>query len=257
MDEFKCYIGDLTADEVLADYNNSKDAINYPHALLAYYKFNNNWNDHSGNNLTISPYYSSFACDGADALSAGFYGNSILTVPQSPKLYPSTSKFYLSCWIRPSNVQGIKALAHSQNGDGYNQGWRMLLLDNTFNGRIVTSQGGADVYIGGIQANVWSHVGMSYDGASLKGYLNGNLVSSTPIGGYLLTGATANMRLGYSNGNNYYYFGVIDEFRFYDGNMSAQQILQDYRAIRTAIENPPPCPLRLFEHGITRRYDSK
>lgn len=251
MDEFKFYIGDLTAAEVLLDYNTTKDAVNYPHALLAYYKFNNNWNDNSGNNLTLSPYHSNFVCDGEDALSAGFYGAGILTVPQSPILYPSTGKFYTSCWIRPSNVQGIKALAHSQNGDGYNQGWRMLLIDNMFNGRIVTSQGGADVYIGGIPADQWSHVGMSYDGSTLKGYLNGNLVTSIPFGGYLLTGVTANMRLGYSNGNNYYYFGLMDEFRFYDGNLSVQQILLDYQATKTAIEHQPPCPMMVTAPDIT------
>lgn len=248
LDEFKYYNGDLTATEILQAYNEDINKFNYPRQLLAHYKFNANWNDASGNNLNASTNGTTFWCDGADAISASFNGSSLLNMPINNLLRLSTSKFYLSCWIKPAVVQGIQGIAHAQDADGYNTGWRLLLLDNTLNGRIVTNWGAVDVYCGGIQAGVWNQVALQYDGTALKVFLNGQLQASTPWGGYIhyASGPSQNMQIGFSNGNNYYFNGRMDEFRFYDGVITQQEVLEEYNATLASIGNPPPCPLRVM-----------
>jgi parallel beta-helix repeat protein len=248
MDEFKFYNGDLTQAEILQAYNEDKDQFAFPRQLLAYYKFNGSWNDASGNNLTATSNGVGFGCDGADAVSANFNGGSLLSLPINNMLRLSTSKFYLSCWIKPTVVQGIQGISRSQDADGYNTGWRLLLLDNTLNGRIVTNWGAVDVYCGGIQAGAWNHVALMYDGTALKVFLNGQLQASTATGGYIhyASGPSQNMLIGYSNGNNYYFNGRIDEYRFYNGVVSQQEVLAEYNTTRASIDNQPPCPLRIM-----------
>ncbi|WEK36373.1 MAG: T9SS type A sorting domain-containing protein [Candidatus Pseudobacter hemicellulosilyticus] len=262
LDEFKFYNGDLNAAEILQAYNDDRLKFEAPRQLLAHYAFNANWNDASGNNLHITNSGASFVCDGADALSANFNGSSLLTMPLNNSLKTSTSKFYLSCWIKPNVVQGVQAITHAQDADGYNNGWRLLLLDATLNGRVVTSWGAADVYCSGVQAGVWNHVALTYDGLSLKVFLNGLLQASTPWGGYLIyaNGASQNMRIGYSNGNNYYFNGRMDEFRFYNGNITQEEVLDEYNTTLAKINNPPACPLQVtVQHSTAAkagRFDS-
>ncbi len=243
IDEFRFYNGDMNADEILQEYNNSKDLVNSPRTLLASYKFNGSWADNSGNNLTLINSGAGFVCDGEDAVSVALNGAALLSLPTATLLRPSTSQFTVSCWIKPSVVTGIQGIARSQDGDGWSTGWRILLLDNTLNARVITTQGPVDIYCGGIQAGVWNQVVVTYDGGALKGYVNGVLQGSTALGGYIQYGASANMLIGYSNGSNYYFNGHIDEFRFYNGTVLADEILQDYTSSNLLINNPPVCPL--------------
>jgi parallel beta-helix repeat protein len=246
MDEFKFYDGSLNDDEILSDYNSNYQAVNAPQPeTRAYYSFNNNWLDNSGNGLTATSNGVGFVCNGANSISANFNGSSYLTLPSSPLLNPFSSTLTVSCWIKPATVSGIKGIAQAQNSDGYNYGWRMLLLDGTLNARVVTNQGGVDVYAGGIQADVWNHVVMTYDGLSLKAYVNGVLQGNSPWGGYIIyypTTSTA-MQIGLCNGNNYYFNGYMDEFKFIDGPLSATQIQQDYNTTYPVINATPDCSL--------------
>jgi parallel beta-helix repeat protein len=242
LDEFKFYDGWLTDAEVLADYNADYPAVNAPPPQVRLsYAFNNSWADGSGNGLTAATHGVGFVCNGANSSSASFNGSSYLTLPSSSFLTPYSNNFTVSCWIKPATVTGIKAIAQAQNSDGYNNGWRMLLLDGTFNGRVYTNQGPKEVYAGGIQAGVWNYVTMTYDGTALKAYVNGVLQNSVPWGGYITYGTARQMEIGFCKGD-YYFNGYMDEFRFYDGAMSAGQIQQDYNTMYPIVNATPNCP---------------
>lgn len=244
LDEFKFYDGWLTDAEVLADYNANYQAVNAPPPQTRLsYSFNNSWADGSGNGLTAAPHGVGFVCNGANSSAANFNGSSYLTLPSSPLLTPYSNNLTVACWIKPSTVTGIKGIAQAQNSDGYNNGWRMLLLDGTLNGRVYTNIGPAEVYAGGIQAGVWNYVAMTYDGVALKAYVNGVLQSSTSWGGYIPYGTPQQMEIGFCNGNNYYFNGYMDEFRFYDGAMSAGQVQQEFNTMYPIINATPNCPL--------------
>ena len=256
VDEFKYYDGSLNDAEVLADYNANLQAVTAPQPeTRLYYPFNNSWNDNSGNGLTAASHGVGFICNGANSLSANFSGASYLTLPSSPLLNPFSDFFTVACWIKPTTVSGIKGIAQSQNGDGYNYGWRMLLLDGVFNSRVVTNQGAVEVYCPGVQAGVWNYVVMTYDGLSLKGYVNGVLQGSASWGGYINYNLASprQMQIGLCDGSNYYFKGYMDEFKFTDGALNSSQVQQEYNTTYPIINATPNCPAQAGSPVVSGR----
>ena len=255
LDEFKYYDGGLTDAEVLADYNANVSQVNNPQPELRLgYAFNNNWADYSGNGLTAATHSVGFVCNGEDSRSASFNGASYLTLPFNQLLDPFSSTLTVSCWIRPANLTGIKGIAQAQASDGYNNGWRILLLDGTLNGRVMGSNGPMEVYCGGIVANAWNHIVMTYDGLNAKLYVNGVFGASSPlVGGYIpyIVNSPPQMQIGLCNGSNYYYNGYMDEFRLYDGPMNATAIQQLYNTQYPLITATPNCPSSVEQGQVT------
>jgi hypothetical protein len=69
----------------------------------------------------------------------------------------------------------------------------------------------------------WTHVAVTYDGATIKGYANGTLVF-TASSSNLPGNATADILLGrVADGGNQFY-GLIDELQIYDGALTAAQV---------------------------------
>jgi|GEM_PF-1487668 parallel beta-helix repeat protein len=249
MDELKFYDGARNDNEILADYQTAYPLVtNPPPALRAYYSFQNNWGDNSGDNFTATPVSgATFVCAGDNSAAAYFNGGGDYAYLQqnaanSPWLDPQSSTLTVSCWIYPLTLTGIQGISHSMNGDGNTSGWRMLLNNGTFDARVVTNEGGVDVYCSGIQANTWNFVAMTYDGTAVNGYVNGALISSTPSGGYIPYNSNLPMRLGICNGSDYFMNGYMDEFKFYDGPRTATEIQQDYNATYPLIFADPNCP---------------
>jgi len=79
--------------------------------------------------------------------------------------------------------------------------------------------------------NTWSHLAATYDGATMRLYVNGVQVASAPQ-----TGPIAASSQALSIGSNW--AGQLDEVRIYNRAISASQILTD---MSTAV-NPPPAP---------------
>ncbi|MBO9563520.1 MAG: right-handed parallel beta-helix repeat-containing protein [Niastella sp.] len=206
--------------------------------LTAYYRFNNSWSDGTGNNLTgsaVGPYFQS-DCAG---ISARFTGatSQMVSIARSAGLRPSLQRLSVSCWIKPANVTGIKGIARGQDGNGWDNSWRMILNNDVFNPRITTDQGSAEVYYSGIPDSVWSHVVMTYDGKQLKCYVNGVLQNTANLTGNILyyPSIQESMQLGFANGD-YYFNGQMDEFRFYSGDLNATEVLALYNLHKDSFE---------------------
>lgn len=221
------------------------DRLLYP-ILMAHYQFNGTWNDNSGNLLNATPENgTAYAGQGEDRMCAYFNSNgsgttNYLSLPNSPWFEPGAERITVSLWIKPSTVQGEQGLVQSQDGDGYNTGWRMLLEDNTFNAHIATDQGPMDIYCGGIVAGAWTHLVMTWNGSYLKGYVNGVLQDSAAISGNILTnGSNSPSIIGYCGGTGYF-SGMMDEVKIYNGNLLDAEVLQDYNANYPAVTSPLP-----------------
>jgi parallel beta-helix repeat protein len=212
--------------------------------LVAWYKFNGNWYDETGNSLTASPNgpYTVPSCDG-DGQSARFTGATpMLTLPRHTDLRTNAQKISVSCWIKPTSVTGIKAIARGQDGNGWDNSWRMIINNSVFTPHITTTQGSAEVYCSGISAGQWTHLVMTYDGKKLKGYVNGVLTGSTDISGDIVyySNIQESMRIGFSNGD-YYFNGDMDEFRFYAGDLNSTEVADLYN-LHKDIFNTPHTP---------------
>jgi hypothetical protein len=85
-----------------------------------------------------------------------------------------------------------------------------------------------DVVVNGTAAvplNVWTHLALTYDGATLRLYVNGVLVRSTAGHGSAAT--TGALRIGGNSVWGEYFRGLIDEVRVYNKARTSGEIETD------------------------------
>jgi Concanavalin A-like lectin/glucanases superfamily/Bacterial Ig domain/Abnormal spindle-like microcephaly-assoc'd, ASPM-SPD-2-Hydin len=83
--------------------------------------------------------------------------------------------------------------------------------------------------------NTWSHLAGTYDGATLRLYLNGVLVASQAVTGAMVS-STGALRIGGNGVWGEYFGGRIDEVRIYNRALSAAEIQRD---MTTPVGGPP------------------
>jgi len=76
----------------------------------------------------------------------------------------------------------------------------------------------------GITLNNWYHFVMTYDGSSIKGYVNGEFKESKPQTGNVRSAGSAPNFIGNYMPYNYWFKGLIDEVRIYNRPLSASEI---------------------------------
>jgi fibronectin type 3 domain-containing protein len=90
----------------------------------------------------------------------------------------------------------------------------------------------------GLATGTWTHLAETYDGASVRLYVNGSLISTTAAPGSLAS-SNSPLRIGGNGIWGEYFSGLIDEVRVYNRALSAAEIQQD---MNTAISNPDAVP---------------
>jgi hypothetical protein len=97
-----------------------------------------------------------------------------------------------------------------------------------------TTQPAANVFVGSdtysqagtIALNAWSHLAATYDGSTLRLYVNGTQVSSQTIAGSIL-GSSGPLRIGGNTVWGEWFKGSIDDVRVYDRALSAAEVQSD------------------------------
>ena len=74
--------------------------------------------------------------------------------------------------------------------------------------------------------DIWTHLAMTYDGSTLRFYVNGTLVNSTPESGSAQTSKDA-LQIGGDNIYGQFFNGLIDEVRIYNVVLNQEQIQID------------------------------
>jgi len=166
--------------------------------------------------------------------------NAWATVPDSNTL-DLTTGMTIEAWVRPSTSGGTNwqtAVVKEQTGNlAYG------IYENTNQGKPE-----AEVFVGGathavngtsaLPAGTWSHLAATYDGSTIKLYVNGAVVSQVAASGSIIT-STAPLRIG---GNNIWgerFTGLIDEVRVYNRALTAGEIQGDMVRSITPDTTPP------------------
>ena len=108
----------------------------------------------------------------------------------------------------------------------------------------------------GLPAKTWTHVATTYDGATMRLFVNGTQVASQPATGPL-DASTSPLEIGGSLVDGGPFAGLIDDVRVYNTALTAAQIQTDMTtpiaSARPASDGAGLCPTRpTAEPGVER-----
>ena len=211
--------------------------------LIAYYSFNGNANDSSGNELngTISGPTLSSDRTGASNKSYSFSGGSSYIEVGDSDLLSSTNSITISAWFKKEPGSNWMSIVQKGTRDS-NEEFTLMVKDSSvyFD---VGNDGGPYLQQNTIlNSNEWYHiVGIhtrTNNLSSLKVYLNGKDVGGSTVN----VGNTPNdnnhpMKIGYrfAGSTSQPFNGVIDEFRLYNRSLSSEDVKNLYSEGRQII----------------------
>jgi len=193
----------------------------------------------NGNNGTIS---------GARWTTSGKYGNALtfngtsalVTINNAASLQ-LTSGMTLEAWVYPSSVSSVWEDVIYKANDNY-------FLEGTSPNSSRPAAGGI---LGGfylevygptaLTANTWAHLAATYDGATIRLYVNGAQVASRAQTGAIAT-STNPLQIGGDSLYGGYFAGRIDEVRIYNRALSVAEIQSDMNTAVTPPPSPTPTP---------------
>jgi hypothetical protein len=238
VDEVKIYDRPLGAAEILEKYNSSKTD------LIAYYPFNGNANDESGNN--INPTYIgsgvTLTSDRFGLNNRAFYfdGNDGSYIRLPADSFPTTSRT-ISLWINAMDLNGGK-VPFCYGGNGCSTSSHLMILNqsNNFAYRVVghCNQSSISYTYTTQPLNTWKHWVITIEGATQKLYIDGELkqTENNYSGSAYVEGRSAIIGgLLAGDGNTVYvdptagYFkGKIDDIRIYNHAITDQEVIALY-----------------------------
>jgi hypothetical protein len=186
-------------------------------------------NDSTGNGLTgtLSNVTWSTAGKYGDALS--FNGtNSWVTVADSALLHLSTG-MTLEAWVKPTATSTDWSCAVLKERSG-GLAYGLYATDGAAQppaGYIDKS--GTDYHATSgtlLPLNAWSYLSTTYDGTTIRLYVNGTQVATKSVSGSIIS-STAPLRFGGDSVWGEYFTGLIDEVRVYNTALTAAQITTD------------------------------
>ena len=200
-------------------------------SLVAAYHFNEGSGttvtDRSGNNNTGTLSGATWTTAGKFGRALVFNGtNARVTIPDAPSLRLTTA-MTLEAWVKPSVVTSAWRDVIYKGDDIY---W----LEATSDSNKVPAGGGkfgkpyTETAYGtaALAVNTWTHLAVTYDGATLRLYVNGVQVSSKAQTGNLVT-STHPLQIGGDSIYGQYFQGTIDEVRIYNVMLLPSEIQAD------------------------------
>ena len=133
----------------------------------------------------------------------------------------------IEAWVRPSSVSGWRAVVQKMQGfDG---------MAYTLYAGSPTDMAAAHINTGStmrapstapLGLNVWTHLAMTYDGATVRLFVGGVQVASLAAPGSMVV-TTGVLRIGGNGPAGGYFQGLIDDLRIYNRALSAAEIQTD------------------------------
>jgi hypothetical protein len=224
-----------------------------PAGLVAAYGFNEGTGatvaDVSGNNNNGTISGATWTTQGRYGSALSFNGiNSVVRIASAASLNLA-SAMTLEAWVKPTAPQSGWRTIMQHEVDAY------FLNASNDNGPLLPSGGGTFngtvAYVSGSTANpvnAWTHVALTYDGATLRLYVNDNLAASQPRTGSIQTNSNP-LWIGGNSPYGEYFQGMIDEVRVYNRALSQAEIQTD---MITAIESggTPASPPATFNFSL-------
>jgi PKD repeat protein len=175
----------------------------------------------NGNNGTLSG--ATRSASGKIGSALVFNGSgALVTIPDSNSL-DLTTAMTLEAWVFPTATGGWRDVIYKGPNDTYylegSSDAGPPAVGGTFSGNSLFGNAA-------LQSNTWSHLAATYDGATLRLYVNGAQVASRPQTGAIPASSGA-LSLGGDALYGQYFAGRLDEVRIYRRVLSAAEIQSD------------------------------
>src|SRR5262245_31986730 len=227
----------------LSPYSNTASATTptptAPSGLVAAYGFDagsgTTVTDASGNGHTGTITNATWAATGKYGKALQFNGsNALVTISNAASLQIS-SGMTLEAWVNPSAVDASWRDVIYKGNDNYYLEATSANASKPDAGMIAGGTYADAVGTAKLTANTWAYLTETYDGTTLRLYVNGALVASTPHTGAIAT-STNPLQIGGDSIYGQNFAGLIDEVRVYNVALTAAQIQTD---MATPVNNGP------------------
>jgi uncharacterized repeat protein (TIGR01451 family) len=187
--------------------------------------------------------------------AAAFAGGAAMVVPASAAL-DLRSAFSVEAWVRPGVGGQNGGILEKTVGGAVNTQYSLFLYGGQVLFRV--NSAGTLVTVSGpvIAPNVWSHLVGTADGATLRLYVNGALVASSPAGA--ASGGSGTTLVGRLGSNIYAFAGNIDEVAVFGSALSAERVRAHYQggaALRVTVRPTSAGTLRTDATVTTSESD--
>jgi PKD repeat protein len=199
-------------------------------ALVAAYAFNEGAGttvtDASGNGHTGTIVNATWATAGkyGDALS--FNGtNAMVTIPDASSFHLTTG-MTLEAWVNPSAVSNAWRDVIYKGNDNFYLSATSTSSSHPAVGAIVNGSYLESYGTSALATNKWTFLAATYDGTTMRLYVNAAQVSSKAGTGSILT-STNSLQIGGDSFYGQFFQGTIDEVRVYNSALTAAQLTTD------------------------------
>jgi len=242
MDDIKIYNRGLSSSEIQQLYN-IDNIPSLSNGLLAYWTFDGNGKDLSGNTNTATLTNLTSTTDRLGNPNGAFYFNgssSFASVTDKPALRLNNTDFTLNAWVKMDSYNSsYGSIIMSKRTAGINTGWTWSVTGAASSPIGVASYGpggGNTNAFGSVPVGLssWHMVTSVYNltNGQFNIYIDG-VLDNTTSGILTANGAiTASLYIGKDNASGIYYFhGSMDDVRIYNRRLSSPEIQQLYKTI--------------------------
>lgn len=236
IDQLRVYDRALTSAEVAELYVQERPNT-HPDVstdLIAYYPLDNSAEDRSTYTNHGTPQGVKFVADRSNQPRSAAYFNGVdnyISVPTSPSLEAPEQAITIMAWVKPEGTNNghsivcktdINTYDPYQYRFGYNYVGPFLGFKNSQGGWNGNDQNPNSI----LEEGKWYHLAGTYDGANMRFYVDGKLISTISQTGQIFSDGKG-LEIGRDlHGGIEYYKGWIDEVRIYKRALSESEIAQ-------------------------------
>lgn len=161
-----------------------------------------------------------------------FDGNNANRVEYSNQVFLA-EQFTIAAWAAPKVKNNWGFIADNVNLNAATRGWKFGFTDSHyFRFQLQIIEGTVNLLSTSVFTNdfEWHHFAATYDGTTANLFVDGELQASSSAWGYIA--GLPVLRIGYLHYAEYSYSGILDEFRFFDRALSAEEIKALYEGVK-------------------------